>query len=108
MSSGNRRKTRVAISLIGNPSVLVLDDPTSRFDPEAKFCFFEVINNLVKNNKTSVIMTTHSFEDTELLSNKIGFLMDGELQCLGSLAHLKNKFKVGYELKVEFEHPERQ
>ena len=53
-------------------------------------------------------MTTHSFEDAELLSNKIGFLMDGELQCLGSLTHLKNKFKVGYELKVEFENPEYQ
>ena len=108
MSGGNRRKTRVAISLKENPSFLFFDDPTSRFDPESKFCFFEIVNNLVKNNKVSVIMTTHSFEDAELLSNKIGFLMDGELQCLGSLTHLKNKFKVGYELKVEFEHPTRQ
>ena len=92
MSSGNRKKTFVAMSLIGNSKVFFFDDATSRLDPQGRQSFFKIIKDLTKNNESSVLITTHSFEDAEFISNRIGFLSAGQLKCLGSPAHLKNKF----------------
>ena len=51
-------------------------------------------------------MTAHSFEDAELISTRIGFLVAGKLQCLGSPAHLKNKFRIGLELVINLTPPQ--
>ena len=54
------------------------------------------------------MMAASSFEDAEFISDRVGFLVEGDLKCLGTIAHLKNKFNVGYELKVNFKPPERR
>ena len=104
MSTGNRRKTQATIALIGNAKVLFFDDISQSLDPQAKANLFNLIKEQVKSG-SCVLLTTHSFEDAESLSHRVGFLMAGKLNSLGSVAHLKNKFHAAYELKLSFKFP---
>eukprot|EP01135_Chromosphaera_perkinsii_P003345 Nk52_evm45s240 gene=Nk52_evmTU45s240 len=98
LSGGNRRKCSLAIALIGNPAVILLDEPSTGMDPEAKRYMWDVILDLKKEH--AVIITTHSMEEADALCSRIGIMVDGRLQCLGSPQHLKLKYGDGYHLEV--------
>lgn len=105
LSGGNKRKLSIAISLIGNPSIILLDEPTTGMDPATKRHFWDVINKLRENGK-SIILASHSMEECEALCTRLTVLVNGDFKCLGSVQHLKNKFTNGFELKVKI-HAER-
>ncbi|GAB1598321.1 ATP-binding cassette sub-family A member 7-like [Argonauta hians] len=98
-SGGNKRKLSTAIALIGNPSIIFLDEPTSGMDPKARRYLWNSINSLVKSGR-SIILTSHSMEECEALCGKIAIMVNGRFQCLGSVQHLKNRFGDGYLLSV--------
>lgn len=61
LSGGNQRKLSMGIALIGNPKIVLLDEPSTGMDPYSKRYMWKVINDIsTKNNKTTVIFTTHS------------------------------------------------
>lgn len=100
ISGGNKRKLSTAISLIGNPSVIYLDEPTTGMDPVSKRYFWNAICKLRDNGK-SIILTSHSMEECEALCTRLAIMVNGKIVCLGSIEHLKNKFAKGYTLTVK-------
>ncbi|XP_077981076.1 phospholipid-transporting ATPase ABCA1-like [Glandiceps talaboti] len=98
-SGGNKRKLSTAISLIGNPPVVFLDEPTTGMDPKAKRFLWKCITNVLKEGR-SVILTSHSMEECEALCSRLAIMVNGRFKCLGSTQHLKNRFGDGYMLTI--------
>lgn len=101
LSGGNKRKLNVAIAMIGNPPVIMLDEPSAGMDPHARRFMWKVISRISTQRKNSaVILTTHSMEEAEALSTNMGIMVGGEFKCFGSKQHIKNKFGTGYQLQI--------
>lgn len=96
LSGGNKRKLCAAISLLGNPQVIFLDEPSTGMDPFARRKMWDVIANVTKSGNSSVVLTTHSMEECQALCSRVGILVAGRLTCLGSIQHLKTKYGKGY------------
>ncbi|CAD7971689.1 unnamed protein product [Amoebophrya sp. A120] len=90
LSGGMRRRLSLAISLVTNPAVLILDEPTTGLDPDTRAGLWQVIAN--ESKKRAVVLTTHSMEEADALCERIGIMCSGKLKCVGTPLHLKNKF----------------
>jgi ABC-type multidrug transport system ATPase subunit len=99
LSGGMKRKLCVAIALIGDPEVVLLDEPSAGLDPVSRRNLWSVI--LRTMSQRSVILTTHSMEEAEALCKRIGIMVNGQMRALGTKQHLKNKFGSGFELTVK-------
>jgi ABC-type multidrug transport system ATPase subunit len=86
LSGGNKRKLSVALAILGNPSVVLLDEPSAGMDPKARRFLWDVILGIKKRSKRSaIVLTTHSMEEAEALSNKMGIMVRGGVfRCMGS------------------------
>jgi ATP-binding cassette subfamily A (ABC1) protein 3 len=104
LSGGNKRKLSVAMSLIGNPPVILLDEPSAGMDPEARRFMWGVVAKVSQEQKQSgVVISTHSMEEAEALSTKMGIQVKGGVfKCFGSSQHIKNKYATGYEIEAKF------
>ena len=101
LSGGNKRKLAVAISMIGNPPIILLDEPSTGMDPEARRFMWSVIHKIsTKGKKSSVIMTTHSMDEAETLCKRMGIMVNGEFVCLGKANEIKERYGYGYEIDV--------
>ncbi|KAJ4706360.1 ABC transporter A family member 1-like [Melia azedarach] len=102
LSGGNKRKLSVAIAMIGDPPIVILDEPSTGMDPIAKRFMWEVISRLsTRQGKTAVILTTHSMNEAQALCTRIGIMVGGRLRCIGSPQHLKTRFGNYLELEVK-------
>lgn len=99
-SGGNKRKLSTVLALLGNPSVIYLDEPTSGMDPGAKRNLWNGICRLRDSGKT-IVLTSHSMEECEALCTRLAIMVNGEFKCIGSTQHLKNKFSQGFVLIVK-------
>ena len=107
LSGGNKRKLSVAIALICNPPIILLDEPSTGMDPEARRHMWKAIYNIsINKKKSTIIMTTHSMEEAESLCKKIGILVDGQFKCLGTSDEIKNKEGFGFELNLQIKEPD--
>lgn len=97
-SGGMRRRLDIAMSLVGNPEVIFLDEPTTGLDPEARQEVWKEIKQLSKNGIT-VFLTTQYLEEAEQLANKIAILHEGQIIANGTLQELKKLFPP---VKVEY------
>lgn len=105
-SGGNKRKLSVAIAMMGNPPVVLLDEPSTGMDPKARRFMWDVISRISTQRKSSsIVLTTHSMEEAEALSTKMVIMVEGNFKCLGSIQHIKSKFGQGYELEVKVNLP---
>uniref|UniRef100_A0A4W5PCT7 ATP-binding cassette sub-family A member 2 n=1 Tax=Hucho hucho TaxID=62062 RepID=A0A4W5PCT7_9TELE len=98
-SGGNKRKLSTAIALIGYPSLVFLDEPTTGMDPKARRFLWNLILDILKTGR-SVVLTSHSMEECEALCTRLGIMVNGRFKCLGSIQHLKNRFGDGYMITV--------
>ena len=96
------------MATIGNPPIILLDEPSAGMDPEARRFMWSVVANISQRDKKSaVILTTHSMEEAEALSTKMGIMVRGGIfKCFGSSQHIKNKFGTGYEIEVKIRKPQ--
>ncbi|CAN6577001.1 unnamed protein product [Malus baccata var. baccata] len=102
LSGGNKRKLSVAIAMIGDPPIVILDEPSTGMDPIAKRFMWEVISRLsTRRGKTAVILTTHSMNEAQALCTRMGIMVGGRLRCIGSPQHLKTRFGNHLELEVK-------
>eukprot|EP00927_Polykrikos_kofoidii_P058513 TRINITY_DN5306_c1_g1_i2.p1 TRINITY_DN5306_c1_g1~~TRINITY_DN5306_c1_g1_i2.p1 ORF type:complete len:2147 (+),score=286.97 TRINITY_DN5306_c1_g1_i2:56-6442(+) len=109
LSGGNKRKLSLAISLMGSPPLVLLDEPSTGVDPSARRLMWTVIAAVsTERQECSVMLTTHNMEEAEALCSRIGIMVGGRLRCLGSNQHLKAKFGQGYELEVRLTIPDAQ
>ncbi|XP_063224038.1 phospholipid-transporting ATPase ABCA3-like [Bacillus rossius redtenbacheri] len=99
-SGGNKRKLSTAVALLGDPPVLILDEPTTGMDVVAKRHFWDVICRARDSGKC-VVLTSHSMEECEALCTRIAIMVNGQFRCIGPTQHLKNKFAEGYTLTVK-------
>jgi ATP-binding cassette, subfamily A (ABC1), member 3 len=99
LSGGNKRKLSVAIAMIGNPHIVFLDEPSTGMDPKARRFMWRVIAKVSMEMKEStVILATHSMEEAEILSNRLGIMVKGNFRCMGTPQHIKSKYGEGLEI----------
>lgn len=89
LSGGMQRRLSIAMSLISEPEVLFLDEPTLGLDVIARRELWNVIRGL--KGKTTIIMTTHYMEETEALSDRVGIIAHGRLKAVGTTQELIDK-----------------
>lgn len=87
-SGGMRRRLDIAMSLIGNPPVIFLDEPTAGLDPEGRLEVWRAVKELAGHG-TTVLLTTQHLEEAEHLADRIAILHDGRIIVNGTLAELK-------------------
>merc|ERR1712166_1433981 len=97
-SGGMKRRLSVANSLIGNPSVVYMDEPSTGLDPASKHQLWDVIS--ASKAGKSMILTTHSMEEADVLCDRIAIMAGGELQCIGRSWQLKRRFGKGYTATI--------
>ena len=97
-SGGMRRRLDIAMSLIGNPSVIFLDEPTNGLDIQSRNTMWEMIKTLVKNG-TTIFLTTQYLEEADQLADTIAVLSGGRIVKQGTPQELKNILPEG---KIEF------
>ncbi|WP_284986694.1 ATP-binding cassette domain-containing protein [Arthrobacter sp. fls2-241-R2A-172] len=87
-SGGMRRRLDIAMSLIGDPKVIFLDEPTTGLDPEARLEVWHIVKKLA-NQGTTVLLTTQYLDEAEQLADRIAILHEGRIIANGTLAELK-------------------
>ena len=97
-SGGMRRRLDIAMSLVGKPQVIFLDEPTTGLDPEGRIEVWNTIKEL-SSNGTTVFLTTQYLEEAEQLADRIAILHEGRIIANGTLAELKKLFPPA---KVEY------
>ena len=91
LSGGQRQRVGVAISLVGDPELIFLDEPTTGLDPAARRSLWNVIKKLKKDGKT-VFLTTHYMEEAEYLSDRVAIMHNGRIVSIGSPEELIEKY----------------
>ncbi|MBC7879049.1 MAG: ATP-binding cassette domain-containing protein [Anaerolineales bacterium] len=97
-SGGVRRRLDIAMSLIGKPKVIFLDEPTNGLDPEARIEVWKTVKELAANG-TTVLLTTQYLDEAEQLADRIAILHEGKIIANGTLSDLKKLFPPA---KVEY------
>ena len=87
-SGGMRRRLDIAMSLIGNPPIIFLDEPTTGLDPQARLEVWQTVKQLA-NGGTTVLLTTQYLDEAEQLADRIAILHQGRIIVNGTLAELK-------------------
>ena len=97
-SGGMRRRLDIAMSLVGKPQIIFLDEPTTGLDPEARIEVWKIVKELADGG-TTVFLTTQYLEEAEQLADRIAILHEGRIIANGTLAELKKLFPPA---KVEY------
>ncbi|XP_076975466.1 retinal-specific phospholipid-transporting ATPase ABCA4 [Tamandua tetradactyla] len=129
-SGGNKRKLSTAIALIGSPLLVLLDEPTTGMDPQARRMLWNTIMSIIKEGR-AVVLTSHrqelprgsgrvgrgppplphplslacSMEECEALCTRLAIMVKGAFQCLGTIQHLKYRFGDGYIVTMKIKSP---
>nr|GMC74269.1 ABC transporter A family member 7-like [Ipomoea batatas] len=93
-SGGMKRRLSVAISLIGDPKVVYMDEPSTGLDPASRNNLWNVVKRAKQDR--AIILTTHSMEEAEHLCDRLGIFVDGSLQCIGNPKELKGRYGGSY------------
>jgi len=97
-SGGMKRRLSVAVSCIGEPKIIFMDEPTTGMDPVSRRHVWNLIQRL-KHGRV-IILTTHSMEEADVLGDTIAIMTHGTISCMGSPLHLKNRFGHGYRVNI--------
>ncbi|KAJ6418385.1 hypothetical protein OIU84_001706 [Salix udensis] len=93
-SGGMKRRLSVAISLIGDPKVVYMDEPSTGLDPASRSNLWNVVKRAKQDR--AIILTTHSMEEAEYLCDRLGIFVSGGLQCVGNPKELKGRYGGSY------------
>jgi ABC-2 type transport system ATP-binding protein len=106
LSGGMQRRLSVAIALVHQPKLVILDEPTTGLDIEARYELWELIRQL-KSQGITTLLTTHLLEEAERLCQRIGILKEGKLWAEGTLAELQQLIPAQEIIVVETEAEEK-
>ncbi|XP_027860619.1 retinal-specific phospholipid-transporting ATPase ABCA4a isoform X1 [Xiphophorus couchianus] len=99
-SGGNKRKLSTAIAMIGCPTLVLLDEPTTGMDPLSRRFLWNSIMSVIQDRR-AVVLTSHSMEECEALCTRLAIMVNGSFKCLGTIQHLKYKFGDGYVVTMK-------
>ncbi|NLF87292.1 ABC transporter ATP-binding protein [Candidatus Bathyarchaeota archaeon] len=100
LSGGQKRKTGLALSLVNNPEILFLDEPTTGLDPNARRAIWEVIRNLKAKGKT-IILTTHYLDEAQQLSDHVAIMDHGRIVAIGTVDEIIHQYGSGERLEIQ-------
>lgn len=98
LSGGMKRRLSVSIAMIGNPEFIILDEPSTGLDILAREKLWEAVGR-AKHNK-AIMLTTHSLEEAETLSDRVAIMSYGKLKCIGKAEELKMRYGRGHHFSV--------
>ncbi|WP_049892705.1 ABC transporter ATP-binding protein [Natronococcus jeotgali] len=101
-STGMKQRLRIALALVNEPDLLVLDEPSSGLDPAGIQLLKEIVLE-ERDRGAAVFFSSHVLEQVEEVSDRIGILVDGELRMSGDLKELKSGIGAAVELEVEID-----
>ncbi|KAH0563704.1 hypothetical protein KQX54_004906 [Cotesia glomerata] len=99
-SGGNKRRLNIAMALMGNPPLVLLDEPTTGVDPAARRSLWNTLKSC-QNIGQSIILTSHSMEECEVLCNRLVIMVGGKIVCIGASQELKQRFGAGYNIHIK-------
>ena len=99
LSGGMRRKLCAASALLGAPRLLLLDEPSSGVDVNGRRLLWSRVRETARAG-AAVLLTSHSMEECEALCDRLAIMVNGQLQCIGNLQHLKGRFGRGYSIRL--------
>jgi len=100
LSGGQKQKLGMALSLVNDPEVIFLDEPTTGLDPQARRAVWEVIRKL-KNEGRTVMLTTHYLEEAEELADRVAIMNHGKIVAAGTIEEIETKYGSGQKLIVK-------
>ncbi len=92
LSGGQQQKIQLGVAIMGNPDLLILDEPTKGLDPVNRKLLLDIVDELQQKG-TAVIYITHLMEEVERLADRILILKDGKARAYGTVAQVKKEFK---------------
>lgn len=101
LSGGQRQRLALGIALLNNPRILLLDEPTTGLDPNARRELWHILMDLKQEKKTSMILTTHYMEEAEYLCDRIVIMHEGKILVEGTINTLLNTYTA--QQVIEFE-----
>ncbi|XP_028617114.1 ATP-binding cassette sub-family A member 9 [Grammomys surdaster] len=105
LSEGVKRKLCFILSILGNPSVVLLDEPSTGMDPEGQQQMWQAIRATFTNTERGALLTTHYMAEAEAVCDRVAIMVSGRLRCIGSIQHLKSKFGKDYLLEMKVKTP---
>ena len=104
LSGGQRQRFGVAASLVNNPELVVLDEPTTGLDPQARRNLWGLIRE-VNGRGVTVVLTTHYMEEAETLCSRLAIMDHGRILALDTPRNLINQLKASYAVKLTLDKP---
>jgi ABC-2 type transport system ATP-binding protein len=105
LSGGQRQKLALGVAILNNPQLLLLDEPTTGLDPNARREIWDILMALKKEQGTSMILTTHYMEEAAYLCDRIVIIDKGKILADGSLAHLLSSYDPGEVISFQVSSP---
>jgi len=103
LSGGMRRRLEIARGLVHNPHIFFLDEPTTGLDPVSRIAVWEMLDNLRKSRKLTMLITTHYMEEADKLCDRIAIVDHGKLVALGTPIELKHNVPGANVVEVHFD-----
>ncbi|MDE1853392.1 MAG: ABC transporter ATP-binding protein [Thaumarchaeota archaeon] len=100
LSGGQKQKLGMALSLVNDPEVVFLDEPTTGLDPQARRAVWEVIRKLKTEGRT-VMLTTHYLEEAEELADRVAIMNHGKIVAMGTTEEIEAKYGSGQRMVVK-------
>ncbi|HSD57991.1 MAG TPA: ABC transporter ATP-binding protein [Methanotrichaceae archaeon] len=105
LSTGLKQRLSLAKAMLNGPRLLFLDEPTTGLDPEMAIKTRQLVRRIHKEEKISVVMSTHYMPEAEVLCDRIAFLRKGEIVALDTPQNLKNQLRLGEKVVVLYQGP---
>ncbi|KAL1477070.1 hypothetical protein MTO96_036050, partial [Rhipicephalus appendiculatus] len=99
-SGGNKRKLSMAMAMLGNPRVIFFDEPYAGVDVVSRTKITNRLATMRTKGKVPVVFTSHGMEECETMCDRLCIMVAGEMTCLGTLQHLRDKFGSGYMMQL--------
>uniref|UniRef100_A0A8D0H7K5 ATP binding cassette subfamily A member 10 n=1 Tax=Sphenodon punctatus TaxID=8508 RepID=A0A8D0H7K5_SPHPU len=104
---GISRKVCFALSMLGRPTVVLWDEPSTGMDPAGQQQIWKAIRATLKNKEQGAILTTHYMKEAEAVCDRVAIMVSGQLRSIGSIQYLKSKFGKDYLLEIKVRDPEQ-
>ena len=102
LSGGQKQRFTIAATLVNDPDVVFLDEPTTGLDPQARRSLWEFVQEMNADGRT-VVLTTHYMEEAEFLCDRIAIMNGGKIVALDTPANLVRSLPVPYEIKIRID-----
>jgi ABC-2 type transport system ATP-binding protein len=103
LSGGQRQRLSIALALVGDPDLMVLDEPTSELDPQGRAAIWDVLLDEKRRQDRAVLLTTHSMDEAERLCDRVAIMDQGRIIALGSPSSLIDRHCPGTRVRFRTE-----